>query len=154
MIEISKAIDLLCEINRLDLEGGDFLAQFGIGTIAREYNGIGPEYFKPKVRALVTKHLSLFQPAAVIHDMENFMSDGSEEKFHAANRRFLTNCQRLADDKYGGSFEWLHPIRGLKRYRAHAAAQIMYEFVDSQFGWQAWMDCYDKNKQQQKGTNR
>ena len=112
-------------------------------TLAREYNGIGPAFFPEKLREKTTKFLSLFEPAALIHDLRNFESDGSEEKFHLANAEFLANCRRCVEDKYA----WWN----LKRYRGNAVANLLYEFVDGPAGWKAWMDCYEKN---QKGNNR
>jgi len=143
MSNLSKIIDLMVEVNRLALCGRDFVEGFGLETLAREYNGIGPAFFPEKLREKTTKFLSLFEPAALIHDLRNFESDGSEEKFHLANAEFLANCRRCVEDKYA----WWN----LKRYRGNAVANLLYEFVDGPAGWKAWMDCYEKN---QKGNNR
>ena len=138
MSSLSKTIDLMIEVNRLELGGMDFVEGFGLETLAREYNGIGPAFFPDKLREQTTKFLSLFEPAALIHDLRNFRSDGSEEQFHAANDEFLANCRRCVEDKYA----WWN----LKRYRGYAVAKLLYEFVDGPAGWRAWMDCYERNK--------
>ena len=129
-----------------DLDGLDFLSSYDYATLNREYNGIGPEWAGAPIRAKVTKYLALFEPAALIHDLRNYKSDGSRLNFNFANIEFLTNCLKLANAA--------HPWWSWRRYRARAVAYALYDFVSGEGGWKAWMDCYDKNKKQQKGTNR
>ena len=133
---------LIERIDEIGLKGIGFLSSFDCETIRREYNGIGPEFFDPELRAKVTKFLSIFEPAAVLHDMRNFMSDGTRDAFHYANWEFLENCRKCADASY--------PWWNWKRYRARAVAKILFDFVDGTSGWRAWMDCYQKNKTRSK----
>ena len=123
------------EAERLDLDGTE-LFDLGEDVLAREYNGIGPEFFPAKLRLRdrVTEHLALFEPAALIHDLRNYLSDGMRRRFHRANDEFLRNCRRCADAKY--------PWWSWKRYRARATAKMLFKFVDGHPGWKAWMDCY------------
>ena len=72
------------EAERLDLDGTE-LFDLGEDVLAREYNGIGPEFFPAKLRDKVTEHLALFEPAALIHDLRNYLSDGMRRRFHRAN---------------------------------------------------------------------
>ena len=90
-----------------------------------------------RVRAVATRYLDLFQPAAVIHDMRNYVSDGSHDRFHYANMEFLVNCLKLANAAY--------PWYSWRRYRAHAVAIALYDFVDGPGGWRAWLDCHQRN---------
>ena len=115
------------------LEGLDFLASFSYDTLAREYNGIGPEWAGEYLRDLVTDFLSLFEPAALIHDMRNSVADGSQHGFHFANGEFLLNCLKLAKRRYA----WWH----WRRYRAIAAANAMFDFVEGVGGWKAWIEA-------------
>ena len=121
-----------------DLEGLDFLYSFDRATLCREYNGIGPEWAGEKLRGKVTAHLDLFQPAAVLHDLRNFESDGTRRGFNFANMEFLENCLRLANWRYAW-YDW-------RRYRARAVAYALYDFVCGPGGWKAWMDCYSRKE--------
>lgn len=124
------------------LEGLDFLASFSYAELARGYNGIGPEFLPEWMRDLVSDKLDIFAPCAVIHDMRNDVSDGSREKFLAANDEFRRNCLKMADLAYP-------PQPGaeddLKRARAKAVAEILYCFVSADnFGWKAWLEAHEK----------
>lgn len=123
-----------------NLDGLDFLSDFSYEELAAGYNGIGPEFLPSAVRDRITKYLSLFAPAALIHDMRTDASDGSREKFLAANDEFRRNCLKLANRAY--------PWYSWKRYRACAAAQVLFDFVSADsFGWKAWQDAARKNLQ-------
>ena len=120
----------------LGLDGVDFLTSLGFATLCREYNGIGPEWAGAAIRAKATEILSLFEPAALIHDLRNYKSDGSRFNFNFANFEFLANCRKLANAA--------HPWWSWRRYRARAVAYALYDFVSGPGGWKAWMDCYEK----------
>lgn len=124
------------------LDGMDFLSGFADDVVAREYNGIGPEYLPADLRDKITSWLGVFEPAALIHDLRNYNSDGMAKAFHYANDEFLANCLKCAAAKYA----WWN----LKRYRAYAVAKLLYRFVDGPFGWKAWMDCYNRKQQDKK----
>ena len=132
------------EINELvrqaiaaELDGVDELIDAPTWALARCYNGCGPEWidnyliYGDRIRDKLTRFLELFEPAFLGHDWDFSNSDGSEERFHAANLRLLCNCRKLADRKYGW-WNW-------KRYRARAAAFALYEAVET-FGWKAWTE--------------
>ena len=119
------------------LDGYEWVTSLGFRTICREYNGIGPEWAGAAIRANVTKHLALFEPAALIHDLRNYKSDGSRYGFNFANIEFLTNCRALANAAY--------PWYSWRRYRARAIAYALYDFVSGPGGWKAWMDCFERN---------
>ncbi len=132
--EIDK---LLATAVEAGLDGLDFVGQFDYATIAREYNGIGPEWAGETARQFVTRRLSIFEPPALIHDMRNFKSDGSRKAFHAANDEFLHNCLKTINARY-------HEDE--KKYaKARAAVFAMYAFVSGPGGWKAWKDCYERN---------
>ena len=124
------------------LEGCDWLAQFTLVEIARGYNGIGPEFLPAWARDALSSGLDIFAPCAVIHDMRNDVSDGTRERFLAANDEFRRNCLKMADLAYP-------PQPGveddLKRARAKAVAEILYLFVSADgFGWKAWLEAHEK----------
>ena len=129
--------------SELNLAGVELVSQVGTSVARREYNGIGPEFFPAELRRKITEFLGLFEPAALIHDLRNFRSNGSRWTFRYANDEFLANCRACASDAY--------PWYSWKRYRAWIVAKLLYDFVSGPGGWKAWMDCYDKN---QKGTKK
>ena len=120
-----------------DLDGVEFIQGFDYATLCREYNGIGPEWAGAPIRAKVTRYLTLFEPAALIHDLRNFESDGTRRGFNYANIEFHENCLKLADDAY--------PWYSWRRYRARLVAHALYDFVRDPGGWKAWQDCYERN---------
>ena len=128
---------LLEDARSAELEGLGWLAQFSLEEIAREYNGIGPEWSGEKCREWSTRKFKIFEPAAVLHDMRNAVSDGTEDGFNFANREFLANCLKLANHAY--------PWYSWKRYRARAVAFALYEFVSGPGGWAAWSEAHQKN---------
>ena len=148
MDEKEAKIEELCRRAVLaGLEGVEFLQGFDYAVLAREYNGIGPEWAGEYVRDLVTGKLALFEPAALIHDLRNYESDGTGAAFHYANGEFLLNCLKLAKQAY----PWWRP----RRYAAIAAANAMFDFVEGPGGWKAWREAHEKFvKRQNKENNQ
>lgn len=143
MDEKEARIEELCRRAVLaGLEGVEFLQGFDYAEIARGYNGIGPEFLPVWARDALSGWLDIFAPCAVIHDMRNEVSDGTREKFLAANDEFRRNCLKMADLAY--------PQRpgvedDLKRARAKAVAEILYCFVSADgFGWKAWLEAHER----------
>lgn len=132
----AKIEALLVEANAAGLEGLGWLSQFPIETLAREYNGIGPEWAGAALREKATGKLAIFEAAALIHDLRNFESDGSDDGFIFANREFLANCLKLANHHY--------PWYSWRRYRARAVAFALYEFVSGAGGYIAWQQAHQR----------
>ena len=117
-----------------------FLAQFTHDELDAGYNGIGPEFLWSWIRDRLSDRLDIFAPAALIHDMRNDVADGTRERFLAANDEFRRNCLKLAEHAY--------PWWSLRRYRAKAVAEILYDFVSADnFGWKAWLDATERNNE-------
>lgn len=137
MVDEAKIDSLVKAAVFAELDGVEFIQDFDYATLCREYNGIGPEWAGETVRGKLTERLALFEPAALIHDMRNYRSDGTRIGFNFANIEFQTNCLKLANAAY--------PWYSWRRYRARAAAHIAYDFVSGPGGWKAWQDCYERN---------
>lgn len=127
------------------LDGTDFIDDFSDEELAESYNGIGPEFLPPTVRAKVTAHLALFEPAALIHDLRNEYSDGTRRSFNYANYEFLENCRKLADGKYA----WYNP----RRYFARHVAKLLYRFVSGDGGWTAWIQAKERHEKKTSGNS-
>ena len=156
---LAHVAELIEKAKAAGLRGADWLESLGVKRCCEGYNGIGPEFLPAWARAKVTKHLALFEPAALPHDLRNDVSalphdlrndvsDGTREKFLAANDEFRTNCHILAERAY--------PNDPKRRIAADAAAEILYLFVSADgFGWKAWLEAHERFvKSQQKGKNQ
>lgn len=128
-----------------DLDGVEFIAGFPDEELADSYNGIGPEFLPPKVRAKVTKSLALFEPAALVHDLRNEYSDGTRCSFNYANYEFRSNCRKLADARYA----WWNPRRYVVRY----VAELLYRFVAGDCGWTAWLQAKERHERKVSGNS-
>ncbi len=128
---------LIQEALEAGLLGAKWASGKGCRWLAEAYNGIGPEWAGAHVRDLVTGKLALFEPAALIHDMRVYESDGTAAAFHYANGEFLLNCLTLAKQSY----PWWRP----RRYAAIAAANAMFDAVEGPGGWKAWREAHERN---------
>ena len=86
------------------------------------YNGIGPEYWRPWMRKALTYLLKFLQIPAILHDYE-FSIGGSYWKFTVANIRLLVNGLKAA--------------KKAKRPTAYFCA-IAAAVLCQAFGWKAW----------------
>lgn len=118
------------------LDGAEWANRYGLLWLSEAYNGIGPEFLPSATRAKVTKWLHVFEPAALIHDARNHVSDGTRKLFEEANAEFLFNCRKLADFWY--------PWWSWRRYRARFVAGLLYEFVQGEPGWIAWQQAHER----------
>lgn len=118
------------------LHGVELLGEFTSDEIVSVYNGAGPDCVGGQARAVATRYLALFEPAILIHDLRYSKCEGGMDGFQSANLEFLTNCLMLADDKY----PWYH----WRRYRARAAAYVLFELVEGLGGKAAWALAYYK----------
>lgn len=138
MCDETKINELVKAAVLAGLYGVEFLQDFDYAVLCREYNGIGPEWAGEEARRFVTRHAALFEPAALIHDMRNYESDGTRFGFNFANMEFHENCLKLADAAY--------PWWSWRRYRARLAAHVFYDFVRGEGGWKAWRECCERRK--------
>ena len=66
----ATTIELVRKAYDLKLENVHILDKYSITEIGKIYNGIGPDRFPDWLREIVTKSAGLFEPAALIHDVE------------------------------------------------------------------------------------
>lgn len=139
MQTMEKIESLIAKGVEAELYGMDFVQGLDLETVRESYNGIGPEFLDPEVREKVSELLSIFEPAALVHDLRNEFSDGTRKGFEYANDEFLKNCLKLADYNYC----FINP----RRYRARAVAKILYKFVSAEkFGWRAWLEAKERHE--------
>ena len=117
--------ELITIAKQNQLAGMEMLDDFSYLKLARIYNGVGPDRFPDWLRTIVTEANGLFEPAALIHDVEYYIG-GTKENFTAANDRFRENCYTLVKAAYG----WYDPRRYKWLFRAWRYAGYCQEF-----GW-------------------
>ena len=124
---------------RLHLIGSTWLKYLPIDVLAAAYNGTGPEFLPQRIRQKLDAVCRPFLPAVQIHDVDYTFSDGSEESFKQANRRFFFNCIICANKAYSWT-KW-------RRYALYIQAWAMYRAVSHpKFGWTAWIQAYNKTQ--------
>lgn len=113
----------------LQLDGREILEKYSDTELQTICNGIGPEGAGVFLRRFLNKLHPAIEPAAMIHDVEFFESDGSEEKFTAANDRFVKNgC------KGAFRYPWYDFRRYIVSFQAHRLGAFCRHF--GTFSWQ------------------
>jgi hypothetical protein len=125
-LEEIAALRQKCE--DLKLEGREVLEQYSDGDLQKICNGIGPEAAGIFLRRVLNKLHPSLEVAALIHDVDFAESDGSEEKFTAANRRFVENGLKAAA---------VYPWYDLRRYIVRFHARRLGAFCQH-FGTFCW----------------
>lgn len=120
-----KIEELIRKIKTMELEGAEILDRFTAEAIGKIYNGIGPDRFPDWLRKIITESAGIFEPAAVIHDVE-YENGGTWQDFTDANERFRRNCYRLVKAEY----PWWSPLRYAWLNRARRWANYC-----QMFGW-------------------
>lgn len=123
-----KIEELIQKVKAAELEGAEILDRFTAEEIGKIYNGIGPDRFPDWLRELVTESAGIFEPAAVIHDVE-YDIGGTWQDFTEANERFRRNCYRLVKAEY----PWWSPLRYAWLNRARRWANYC-----QLFGWEGF----------------
>ncbi|MBQ9338388.1 MAG: hypothetical protein IJS14_13950 [Lentisphaeria bacterium] len=129
--EIKKLIEKAIEG---ELEGTWFFQWYSPEELSVIYNGIGPDRFPEWLRALLTSCAKLFEPAALIHDLEYFLG-GTQADFTAANTRFHDNCKRLILREY----PWWSPMRYILLSKARRWAGYCQQFGDKNYNFKTGM---------------
>lgn len=101
-----------------NLEGVDILSKYTNSALALDvYNGAGPDSWVPAAREILTKAMSLFAPAVLIHDAQYTESNGSREGFEETVRCWTVNTRKIFDAEFP-----LWTLKMLKRaYRVERA---------------------------------
>ena len=119
-----------------DLEGREVLDRFTDTELRLIYNRLGPDSFPAWLRDLVSDANKWFEAAALIHDADWYLSDGTREHFTASNQRLRRNGHRLARHL----FAWYDPRRYLYQNRASRFSNYC-----QLFGYSAWKRDAGKN---------
>lgn len=122
--------EMIDKAKLLKLEGVEVFSNFSWKEMKHIYNGIGPDAFPDWLRDIVTESAGLFEPAALIHDLQ-FEVGGTETDFDKANDMFERNCKALVKDYYG----WYNPMRYLWLNKARRWANYCRMFGRDSFNF-------------------
>ena len=125
MKKLQELIDIAEE---LELDGREILDRFTETELLGIYNGLGPDRFPDWLREFITSLNSIFEPAALIHDVD-FHLGGTKEDFDIANERFRENCYKIVESEY----PWYSPLR----YHYLFKAWRFYGYCE-EFGWEGY----------------
>lgn len=117
------------------LSGSAWLTTFSIETLARDFNGIGPEWFPAKLREAIDKLHADLLPMAFIHDVRWSHSEGTHEYFTASNEELKENGYKIAKARY----PWYRPARYARMNQARVFGNLCQVF-----GWSAYRQAYEK----------
>ena len=130
MSDLDTVKRMLAMCRAYGLGGFLFALSFPPEQLAKDFNGIGPEWFPEKLRTAIDRLSADLMPAAFIHDVRYAHNDGSTRQFNEANAELEANGYLIADAKY----PWWHIRRYLVRHEARVFARLC-----NQFGWVAYV---------------
>ena len=134
---LEDIIRIRSEVERLQLDGWEFVLAVPLDSLLKSYNGTGPDNLPEAIREKLDKIAKPFLPAVMVHDLNFTWSDGTVKAFNAANKRLLGNCIICASDAA--------PWYSWRRYALIAEAWTIYRACDK-FGWSSWLASYNKNQ--------
>ena len=107
----------------------NYFWRLGVGKLRRCYNGIGPDRWSKRFRALVTRLLALFETEALIHDVEYTYQPKTYRHFTVANLRFAYN---------GIVAAWYDHGMFCRAFYRQAGAGILLAVLCQLFGWSGY----------------
>jgi len=131
---VKKMLDLT---DHYGLSGADFVHSFPIEQLAEDFNGIGPEWFPPKLREAIDNLSEILLPMAFVHDVRWSHSDGTEYYFTRSNEELKKNGYTIAKAECG----WYNPRRYLLMNKARVFGNLCQHF-----GYSAYLTAYNKQK--------
>ena len=129
MSDLQTVKRMLAMCRAYGLSGLVFALSFPPEQLARDFNGIGPEWFPDALRKAIDGLSADMMPAAFIHDVRYAHNDGSTREFNAANAELEANGRLIADTKY--------PFWHIRRYLIRHEARV-YARLCARFGWKAY----------------
>lgn len=143
MYDIDHIVRLRNAVDRYALTYFDGFARLTCAQLQTMYNGIGPDKFGDALLDLSTDLLTVFEPAALIHDAaytpkrRGGDNDGTYAGFMCANNHFAAGCHVIAEESrlYLG---WFRPAqRDLRRF----VARQLSHAVTGDIAWDAYREA-------------
>ena len=135
---LEDVIRIRSEVERLHLDGWEFVLAVPLDSLLKSYNGTGPENLRKEIREKLDKIAKQLLPAVMVHDLDFTWSDGTVKSFNEANKRLLKNCIICATDAA--------PWYSWRRYALIAEA-CTFSLACKKLGWVAWLSAYRDNRQ-------
>ena len=148
MSEIMEIIVLRQQCEDYRLTGREILDRFTLEELAEEYNGAGPDSWLPEAREILTRAMTLFKPAVLIHDIQFAQSDGTDEGFARTVDDWCANTGKIMAAEYP-LFTWQIFNRDYRRELAYwtgvrKAADLA---ISTQAAKYAWGAAYKRRSQ-------
>lgn len=137
MSDVSTAKRMLNLAILYGLSGSGWVRTFSLETLARDFNGIGPEWFPSRLREAIDKLHADLLPMAFIHDVRWSHSNGEYSYFKSSNEELKRNGYLIAKVKY----PWYRPERYIRMNQARVFGNLCQVF-----GWSAYQEAYKKGK--------
>jgi len=137
MSDMTVAKKMLGLVEVYGLDGESFVEGFSLEQLAKDYNGIGPEWFPSNLRSAIDTLEEELQPAAFVHDVRWSHSDGSYTWFKKSNQEFKRNGYKIAK----ALWPWYSPMRYLRMNKARVFGNLCQTF-----GWMAYKAAYEKSQ--------
>ena len=135
---LEYVIHIRSEVERLHLDGWEFVLAVPLDSLLKSYNGTGPENLRKEIREKLDKIAKPFLPAVMVHDLDFTWSNGTVKSFNEANKRLLKNCIICATDAA--------PWYSWRRYALIAEACTFY-LACKKLGLVSWLSAYHDNRQ-------
>lgn len=119
----------------------DSFRSAGPARVLLTKNGVGPEKWPAWLRWALERILPSMVKPSIIHDWEfdSEENDGSVERWHESNSRWLENVKREVRKDYAF---W----RFIERARSFAGAELGFRFLETEVGFDAWKAAHERRK--------
>jgi hypothetical protein len=129
---------LVTKINSHNLARPVWFDKTSIYNLQKFYNGIGSEKYSYLLK-LTSEILSVFEPAALIHDLEwSSIGAVNGSTFEESNSTFRANCHIVAS--------YTKPVikifRPTQRRIYHEIAEDLHKIVSGPIGKRVWKDSH------------
>lgn len=135
-LEIQDILDQMANIEGFD--PGPVL-EVSSNTILDAYRGCGPDNWSESIRDRLDDATVEYAPSILVHDVEFYLSDGTQSGMHAANERFHRNNKAIFGQRYPLiSLRIFCPSYRLKRLKAKGIMTALNLATSDAFTKRAW----------------
>jgi len=141
---LAEICDILERIEKYGLFGREITKPYLIAELKKICNGAGPDSWSDLSREIVTKLMSLFEPAVMIHDVRFQNSDGTKKTFEEVSEEWVKNCRLIFDAEYPiWTWRMLRPSYRVKRAAWWTVMEAGNAAVSGEKAFDAWMAAYE-----------
>ena len=127
MTTLAETLEVREKVLELELRLPRGFKRCPINTLAKVYNGLGPDRFPEWLRRVITWLLAIFRPAAMPHDYRYTYGEKSYWAFAVANIQLAIDCMMVAMD-----------MRSVRRMLLDAALGLFLALLCQMFGYSGY----------------